>query len=182
MRAVKKASAALEDDVEAASAAVAPMSAADGGDFGRMTRRGEPVVDRGADPAALDRRSAWPVVAGDQQQTCARRRRSIARARCRSHARRNRGSFRADRASGPARPRPSASFLSQLPSRVCSPERGGGPAATRTVEWRGRGRGDGRRPPPAFGGFPSRSGRIALARQRADGRGDLGPQLAPLQG
>jgi hypothetical protein len=45
---------------------MAPVSAANGSDFRRMTRGGEPIVDRGADPAALDRWSAWTVVAGNK--------------------------------------------------------------------------------------------------------------------
>jgi len=45
-----------------------PVGAAHGGDIGGVARRGEPVVDGGADTPALDRRIARPVVAGDQQQ------------------------------------------------------------------------------------------------------------------
>jgi len=43
------------------------VSAAHGGDVRGMARGGEPVVDRGADPPALDRRIARPVVTGNQQ-------------------------------------------------------------------------------------------------------------------
>jgi hypothetical protein len=46
---------------------VAPVSSANRGDPGGVARRGEPVVDRGADPATLNRRLARPVMAGDQQ-------------------------------------------------------------------------------------------------------------------
>ena len=56
-----------ENQIEAAAAAVTAMRAANGGDIRRMARRGEPVVDRRADPAALHRRLARAMVAGDQQ-------------------------------------------------------------------------------------------------------------------
>ena len=62
-----------KDDVEAAAPAVAPMRAANRGDLPRMARRRQPVVDRGADPPALDRRLARAGVAGDQQQRPGRR-------------------------------------------------------------------------------------------------------------
>ena len=58
---------APEHYVEAASAAVARMGRANRRDPGRVTRNREPVVDRGADLAALDWRLARPMVAGDQQ-------------------------------------------------------------------------------------------------------------------
>src|SRR5437868_12336970 len=66
-RGVKKKSVAPEDDVEAAAAAMATMRAAHRGDRGRMARDREPVMNRGADPAALDRRIAGAMMAGDQQ-------------------------------------------------------------------------------------------------------------------
>ena len=57
------------------------MSAANGRDFGRMTRGREPVVNRGADPAALHGRSTGTVVAGNQQEdTLAGGNRSLERA------------------------------------------------------------------------------------------------------
>jgi hypothetical protein len=43
------------------------MGTANGCDIGRVARGGEPVVDRCADPAALDRRLSGTVMAGDQQ-------------------------------------------------------------------------------------------------------------------
>jgi hypothetical protein len=46
---------------------VAPVSAANRRDPGGVARRGEPVVDRGADLATLNRWLARPVMAGDQQ-------------------------------------------------------------------------------------------------------------------
>lgn len=44
-----------------------PVGGADRGDGGGVTRCREPVVDRGADLAALDRRFARSVVTGDQK-------------------------------------------------------------------------------------------------------------------
>jgi len=44
-----------------------PVSAAHGGDPGRVPRCGEPVVDRGADLAPLHWGAAGPMMAGDQQ-------------------------------------------------------------------------------------------------------------------
>jgi hypothetical protein len=38
------------------------------GDIRRMARGFEPVMDRGPNPPSLDRRIAWPVMPGDQQQ------------------------------------------------------------------------------------------------------------------
>jgi hypothetical protein len=46
---------------------MAPMSASNRGDRARMARSREPVVDGGADLAALDRRIARTVMPGDQQ-------------------------------------------------------------------------------------------------------------------
>src|SRR5690349_32811 len=43
------------------------MSGADGGDFAGVARGCEPIVDRGADGAAADRRLARALVAGDQE-------------------------------------------------------------------------------------------------------------------
>ena len=98
-RAVER-SPAAQDDVEAAAAAVAAMRAPDRGDPRRVARRREPVVDRGADSPALDRRLARPRVAGDQQQRPGRRPRSPARARGRSRARRCRDCGREGRRRG----------------------------------------------------------------------------------
>ena len=47
---------------------MAAMGAANGGDLPSVARRGEPVVDRRANPPALDRRVAGPGVAGNQQK------------------------------------------------------------------------------------------------------------------
>src|SRR5688500_1488152 len=64
---VKKASAAAENQVQAAASAVAPMSRADGGNPWRVARGREPLVDGGADLAAPDRRLARAVMSGDQK-------------------------------------------------------------------------------------------------------------------
>lgn len=44
-----------------------PVSAANRGDRTRVTRGGEPIVDGGADPAPLDRRTAGTMMPRDQQ-------------------------------------------------------------------------------------------------------------------
>jgi hypothetical protein len=46
---------------------VAAMRATHGSNFASVPGRSQPVVNRGADPAALDRRFARPVVAGNQE-------------------------------------------------------------------------------------------------------------------
>jgi len=61
-------SSAPQNDVEAPSSAVPPVSAPDRRDSSRVTRMGKPVVHRGADAPALDRRVAGAMVAGYQQQ------------------------------------------------------------------------------------------------------------------
>jgi hypothetical protein len=43
------------------------MSGPDGGDIGRVSRRGEPVVHRRPDRSAPDRRLARAVMAGDEE-------------------------------------------------------------------------------------------------------------------
>jgi hypothetical protein len=43
------------------------MRAADSRDVGRMSRSGQPVMDRGADTTPLDGSSAWAMVAGNEQ-------------------------------------------------------------------------------------------------------------------
>jgi len=42
------------------------MSATNGRDLARVARGCEPIVNGGADSTALDRRIAWPVMAGDE--------------------------------------------------------------------------------------------------------------------
>jgi hypothetical protein len=46
---------------------MSPVSASNGGNSRRMARCRKPVVDRGADHAALDRRLAGAMMAGDQK-------------------------------------------------------------------------------------------------------------------
>jgi hypothetical protein len=46
---------------------MSPVSASNGGNSRCMTRCREPVVDRGADLAALDRRLSRAMMTGDQQ-------------------------------------------------------------------------------------------------------------------
>ena len=67
MRGVKKPSAAAQNQIEAAPAPMAPVSAPDCCDPGRMPRGGEPVVDRRADAPARDGRFTRPMMAGNQQ-------------------------------------------------------------------------------------------------------------------
>ena len=57
-----------EDDVEAPAAAVATVRAANCCNAGRMARRGQPIMNGGADLAALDRRLARSRMAGHEQQ------------------------------------------------------------------------------------------------------------------
>ena len=45
-----------------------PVSTTNGGDLRRVTRCLEPVVDRGADRSAADRRLARAMMTGDQEQ------------------------------------------------------------------------------------------------------------------
>jgi hypothetical protein len=59
---------AAKNDVEASTAAMAPVRAPNRGDIRRMTRSREPVMDRRPNPPAFDRRIAWPVMPGDEQQ------------------------------------------------------------------------------------------------------------------
>jgi hypothetical protein len=54
-------------EIEAAAAAMTSVGAAHGGDPCRVARGSQPVVDRGANLAALDRRLARPMMAGDQE-------------------------------------------------------------------------------------------------------------------
>lgn len=68
MTAVKKMSSAPKNDVEASAASVAAVCAPDRGDISSVPRSGEPVVNRGPNLAALDRRFAGPMVAGDEQE------------------------------------------------------------------------------------------------------------------
>lgn len=58
---------APQDEIQAAAAPVVPVSPTNGGDIRGMARGREPVVNRGADLAALDRWLAGAVVAGNQQ-------------------------------------------------------------------------------------------------------------------
>jgi hypothetical protein len=57
-----------EDQIEAAAAPVATVRAAHGGNVSSVARGGKPVVNRGADPSALDWRVARAVVTCDQQK------------------------------------------------------------------------------------------------------------------
>jgi hypothetical protein len=61
-------SSAAEDDVETASAAMPPVSAANRRDLGGMARGVKPVVDRRSDSSSLDGWVAGAVMSGDQQQ------------------------------------------------------------------------------------------------------------------
>ena len=57
-------SSAPQNDVEAASPAMPPVRAANGGDPPCMPRMGKPVVHGGADAPALHRRVARAMVTG----------------------------------------------------------------------------------------------------------------------
>ena len=70
---------------------MAAVGAANRSDSRRVARSRKPVVDCGADPPALDRRLARPVVAGDQQEDAVAA--AIARSRPRSIARQALSSF-----------------------------------------------------------------------------------------
>ena len=78
MSGVKKASAAPENEVEAAASTMPAMGTANGGNAAGMAGRCKPVVDGGTNPSPLDRRVARPMMPGDQQQdTVAGRNRSF---------------------------------------------------------------------------------------------------------
>src|SRR4051794_41696134 len=68
MSEVKKASAAAQDNIQAAPSAVAPVGTPNRGDPRGVAGRSEPIVNRGPDLAAPDCRRAGPLVAGDEQQ------------------------------------------------------------------------------------------------------------------
>ena len=57
-----------KNDIKASPAAVTPMSAADCCDIAAHGARPQPVVDRGTDGAAPNRRLAGPMVAGNQEK------------------------------------------------------------------------------------------------------------------
>ncbi len=58
---------ATKDYIEASATPVTPMRGAHRGDFRGVTRRRQPVVNRGANPAARDWWFAAPFMPGDQQ-------------------------------------------------------------------------------------------------------------------
>ncbi len=58
---------ATKDYIEASAAPMAAMRRAHCGDLRRVSRRRQPVVDRGANPAAHDRRIAPSLMPGNQQ-------------------------------------------------------------------------------------------------------------------
>ena len=60
-------SAAAQDDVQAASSAMAAMGVPDSSDARRVARRSQPIVNSGADPSTFDRRIAAAMVAGYEQ-------------------------------------------------------------------------------------------------------------------
>ena len=66
---------------------MAAVGAPDGGDAAGVARGGQPVVDRGADLAPLDRRLAGPMMAGDQQHHAVAARDRLLERRGRSRAR-----------------------------------------------------------------------------------------------
>jgi hypothetical protein len=59
---------AAKNDIEASPAAMASVRVPNRGDIRRMARGFEPVMDRSPNPPSLDRRIAWPVMPGDQEQ------------------------------------------------------------------------------------------------------------------
>ncbi len=60
-------SAAAQDDVQAASSAMAAMSVPDSSDARPVARRGQPIVNRRPDPSTFNRRIAAAMVAGYEQ-------------------------------------------------------------------------------------------------------------------
>jgi len=67
MSGVKKASAPPQDEIEAAASAMTAVRAANGGNPTGVSGSGQPIVNGGADPSALDWRVARPMMPGDQQ-------------------------------------------------------------------------------------------------------------------
>ena len=60
--------ASAKDNIEASAATMATVRSPHGGDARRVSRRGEPVMDGGADSPTLDRGFAAAFMAGNQQQ------------------------------------------------------------------------------------------------------------------
>jgi len=154
-----------------------PVSAPYGSDLRRVSRGGQPVVNRRTDPAALERRVALPFMAGNQQQ----------------HA-------------VPARNRPLQRPVDRFPCPVQAVAvevegavrvglAGSKPSIPTPVEGRALkvGRPSGRRELRPRRGHPSlrlRGGRRfhdsrwfqRFSRQRANGRGDLRPKIGLFSG
>ena len=157
--------------VEAATASVTPMRSPHGGDAGRMTGGGEPVMNGRPDPAPFQRRLALAFMPGDQEQNpVARGDRAFQCAVDRVPCPIKIMPVQVEGSIGLDPPRPQAAIPAAVEGRLL--QRGG---SAKNRRYRARGRD----PAPRLPG-PQRHGLgwllNRLARQRSDGRRNLRPK------